>query len=396
MKNIYKKNRKIILTLSLLMLIWVFSGVAGRNNVLAHNSFKQIFSFKSFKSYFEDLRGKVLGNSNDHKNENKNDDDHKKHDEQNIDGLTCGFDGSAIFDVHNMLPGDNIAKTVTVTNNSPVAVMPSLKSVRTGPDGESPPLLEGILDFIINDGITDFLSDKLTGFFNLSDGAELGILNPGISKDYNLETIFPSDADNDYQGKAVVFNLLCGKIAADHIVINEVFYDVDEAHGIDSWKDRGSPKKDEKKGVDDEWVELYNPTNSDVNLKNWTLEDNSGKKVIIHANKIIKAGGFALITKDARMWARFWDEDKSAVRIESTDFLGDGLGDLGDHLYLKDKNGQEIDFVAWENDSEKSPVWQNSVNPSAGEGKSIERIVPGYDTDTPSDWGSDEIPSPGI
>ena len=39
-------------------------------------------------------------------------------------------------------------------------------------------------------------------------------------------------------------------------------------------------------GQNNEWIEIYNPTDEDVSLKNWTLMDNSGLVTTIHANKI--------------------------------------------------------------------------------------------------------------
>lgn len=315
--------------------------------------------------------------------------------------------GDPIFEVTNILPGDTENRNIDVSNNGTVARMVAIKGVRTGPDGETDPKLESVLDFKITEGVTDLYggttgAKTLQDFFDDSeaeDGILLSILGAGGSTSYKLTATFPESAGNEYQGKSVIFDITFGTVAADHIVINEVFYDVDAAHGIDSWKDRGSPKNDKKKGNDDEWIELYNPTATDINVKNWTLEDNAtGKnvKVIFHANKTIKAGGFMLISKDASMW-KYWNENGEAVKLYSTDFLGDGLGDLGDHLVLKDAKGEEVDFVRWESDNFTTGNWTEDItDPSANIGASIERIVPGFDNDLSSDWFTDlsHVPSP--
>ena len=68
------------------------------------------------------------------------------------------------------------------------------------------------------------------------------------------------------------------------------------------------------------------------------------------------------------------------------------MDDLGDHLYLINQQGEIIDAVGWGIDT---AVWNPTV-PAVSGGSSIERLTPGYDTNSPSDWEERLPPSPGI
>jgi len=140
----------------------------------------------------------------------------------------------------------------------------------------------------------------------------------------------------------------------------------------------------------DEWVEIYNRSCTDISLKNWTLTDNSGNATKINANKIIKAGGFALISENANTW-NYWSEDPVAVIINLGKEIGDGLDNGGDRLYLKNPAGVVFDYTAWQNDS---AIWNPAV-PQLPLGSSMGRISKGYDFDSVSDWISQNPPSPG-
>lgn len=143
-------------------------------------------------------------------------------------------------------------------------------------------------------------------------------------------------------------------------------------------------------GQDDEWVEIYNPGNTDVSLKNWSLTDNSGNKTIINANKIIKADGFAVLSKDAATW-KYWTENPNATIVELGKEIGDGLDNGGDRLYLKNPQSEPVDAMSWRTDT---ALWNPSV-PQVASGNSLERLLTGYDNDLVSDWESRNPPSPG-
>ena len=392
--------------------------------------------------------------------------------------------GDPIFEVTNSAPGDVETRDVDVENVSPAPQMVSVKGVRTA--GAGVPQIEGILDIIIFDGATPLYgTGSPTGpktvqdFFDDSmgeNGILLGLINPGNTKTYTFTVTFAESANNDYQNKSVIFDLVFGVIVSDHVVINEVYYLVDEDHGFDSPKDRGilsitgnnaiiisgngtgsvntvtvDIRKNckvvqqnhadirnfvdvvnntggnnasnntnssttitsgnasvflsilnivnsnvssfscngSKLGQNHEWIELYNPTDQTISLKNWSFVDNSGQVTTIHANKKIKPKSFALVSKDSTTW-QFWHEP-STLKIEFGRSIGDGLDNDGDHIILRNNAGTPVDFVAWGNDTFD---WNPAV-PGVSEGSSTERLGPGFDTDMPGDWDEQTPPTPG-
>ena len=128
-----------------------------------------------------------------------------------------------------------------------------------------------------------------------------------------------------------------------------------------------------------------------MSLKDWTIEDNSGLVTIIHANKIVPAGGFALISKSASTW-RFWDEDKDAIKVELGSQIGDGLDNSGDRLILRDNNGIFIDSLSYGDDVSQ---FDPSV-PLVPIGFSFERKTPGLDSDVAGNFEEIDPPTPGI
>lgn len=159
------------------------------------------------------------------------------------------------------------------------------------------------------------------------------------------------------------------------IVINEVYYDVSPACGTEA---------------DNEWVELYNPTNQNIDLQNWSLTDNNKETKIIATSKILPKYEFAVVSKVAL--TSCWTPPAGAVMIITGEKIGSGLNNDGDYLILKDAKGNEIDFVAWEKGYNNShPAWDIT----ASEGESIARKVKGVDTDSVDDWQVLTSPNPG-
>ena len=142
-------------------------------------------------------------------------------------------------------------------------------------------------------------------------------------------------------------------------------------------------------GQNDEWVELFNPTDHDISLKNWSLTDNSGILTVIHPDKTVKAHSFALLSKSASTW-NFWPPT-TALKVDLCSQIGDGLDNSGDHLILKDPLGIEIDRMGWGNDT--SGFIPAGTNPVVALGDSTERLIPGFDTDAVSDFHDQNPPT---
>jgi hypothetical protein len=401
--------------------------------------------------------------------------------------LTVTFPQTPLFNIANATPGDSpITKTVTVDNGGTISQMIAVRGVRTGGAGTDPKI-ETTLDLVIKDGSTPLYgTGSLTGpktvadFFTESanpNGVMLGLISPGGHKTYSFTVSFPSSAGNEFQAKSVIFDLTFGVITGNNLVINEVYYRVDDKHGLDSPKDRGilgvngnkitikiqgngtgstntvvvdinqactilqsnsansqtsmlgssstggniikgnsggsttvttgnavtnfflsitgstnSASCRNKLGQNDEWVEIYNPTNRPISLKDWSLTDNSGNITIIHPNKSIPAGGFAILAKDASTF-KYWSIPSSALKVELGQLIGDGLDNGGDHLILKDNQGNEVDRMSWGSDT--SGFTPPATNPIVSLGDSTERLAPGFDTNAVTDWHDQHPPTPG-
>ncbi len=318
--------------------------------------------------------------------------------------------GTPIFNESNIAPGFSETKPVDVTNNGIVSRFVSVRGIRKNGNGTNPKI-ETALDFVIKNGstavygngsptgpktISDFFQDSLN-----TNGIMLNNISPTNFDTYNFIVTFPTLAGNAFQGKSVVFDLTFGVITANNVVINEVFYNVDDKHGLKEPKDRDEENEDRTNKLQNikpktrfkyQWVELYNPTNRDISLKNWKLITNSGRFVTINSNSKIKAGGFIILSKDSSLW-KFWKDADRKEKIDLGHYFGDGLDIDGDHLILKDSQGSEVDRMSWGNDT--SGFTPPGTNPTVAKGHSTERKSPGFDTDAAADWHDQNPPTPG-
>ncbi|MEK9156405.1 MAG: lamin tail domain-containing protein [Patescibacteria group bacterium] len=143
----------------------------------------------------------------------------------------------------------------------------------------------------------------------------------------------------------------------------------------------------------DEWVELYNAGDVEVNLKGWTIADNTAEDTLSSADLLIPPRYYVLIAKSNSIWAG-WSPDLASppanlIFIELNSSIGNGLGNSGDNLQLSDGPGTTVDALSWDEDK----TFFDLVG--AAKGHSLERLDPLVDTDTAADFIERPLPSPG-
>ncbi len=167
---------------------------------------------------------------------------------------------------------------------------------------------------------------------------------------------------------------------ADHLVINEVYYDT-------NGRTHSTNGKTEEEGKN-EWIELYNPTNAAINIQGWDI-CNSQECRNISANVSVPATGFAVISHDGDTW-NYWNIPSTAEKTN----LGGPLFELNndsDTVILKNVSDEIVDQMSYGlNTSAFTPACSD-----VAEGHSLARKVKGYDTDQASDFEDLTNPNPG-
>ncbi len=149
-------------------------------------------------------------------------------------------------------------------------------------------------------------------------------------------------------------------ISGDNIIITEVLYD--------------TPGTD----AEEEWFELFNPTDFDVNLIDWTIEDNFGS---FSLSGIIPAKGYYVVARQTAAFNSLYGFDPDLGKLTLA------LSNTGDKLTLFNNESTEVDFVAWENEE---PGWTIFAQHTT-----IRRTTV-VDTDTVDDWeNSGSLGDPG-
>lgn len=150
------------------------------------------------------------------------------------------------------------------------------------------------------------------------------------------------------------------------LVINEVF------------EDTASPN---------EWVEIFNPTGSSVNINGWKIADGATDDDL--PNVSIPAGSYGvIITNNSTVIV-----PGSAVTISLTNgAIGSSLNSTGDKLVLTDTSSNIIDQMSFGNNTNVFA----SPPPAPDSNQSLARNPNGTDTDTAADWVVDSTPTLGV
>jgi hypothetical protein len=176
-------------------------------------------------------------------------------------------------------------------------------------------------------------------------------------------------------GATTTVTVIEAGLELDHVLISEVYYDVDDLHGAS------------EPGF--EWVELYNPTSEDVDLMGWSIGD-AALSDALPDGTIIEAHSFLILAATTTL-SDFWDIPTTTPVVNLGGAIGNGLGNAGDALALTDGALTIVDALSWGSDI-------SVFDPAAvdvSEGSSLARSALDVDTDTAIDWVERDIPTPG-
>ncbi|MBL7994123.1 lamin tail domain-containing protein, partial [bacterium] len=122
-----------------------------------------------------------------------------------------------------------------------------------------------------------------------------------------------------------------------------------------------------------EYVEIYNPADSGINLLNWSLQVGDDKTIILTDPFILASKDYVVLAQSTSFSNRF---DIPSSKILLTESGLPTLSNSGNTILLQDLVGNTIDSVNY------SPAW------GGGEGISIERIRSDGDANESGNWGS--------
>lgn len=141
-----------------------------------------------------------------------------------------------------------------------------------------------------------------------------------------------------------------------------------------------------------EFIELYNPTNQNINIAGWLYTETGGTKGLTDTcSAIIKPGMYAVIAADTNIYNAFpyLRNPDSTQRVFIPGSLG--LNNDGDLIQISDVFKTIIDSVFY------SDNWYNPNLP--GSGRSLEKLNPGFNGNDGRNWSSCTFPnggSPGL
>lgn len=132
----------------------------------------------------------------------------------------------------------------------------------------------------------------------------------------------------------------------------------------------------------DEWIELYNPNSSSVNISGWNLKSTSDGKpdIVFSENSIIPVLGYFLIERTDDDTVKDITAD---VKIGFGSGAGSGLSNSGEILSLYDGQGNLKDTVGHKDDSGQVVSWYAGHLASKSSMERADYSKPGTD---PSNW----------
>jgi hypothetical protein len=161
------------------------------------------------------------------------------------------------------------------------------------------------------------------------------------------------------------------------VKINEVYYDPDTSEAPEPYT---------------EWVELYNPTGSDIDVGGYVFSDdpspcNTGAEMdtcfTIPGGTVVPASGYLVLAYDADSFAAYWGGSCTVVAYGGTS-PNLRLGNDGDDVHLL-YNGNDVDNMWYGHGGDMGDLGHAAAGVPGGH--STMRIPDGNDTDVPAnDW----------
>ena len=181
------------------------------------------------------------------------------------------------------------------------------------------------------------------------------------------------NAVGDLGGSGATPNGGTGTGGVGHLLVSEVYYQADTAHG-------GK--------IENQWIEIYNPTLTPVELSGWSLQTKSSTQ-FIPSGTTVGANGYVVFAGSSDVRSLWNIRASTPVIVFTTSFAGFSAN--GDHVYLRHPGGTQIDAVSYASDT---TAFSPSV-PSVVLGRSILRKSFVSDSNTAADWVETSDPNPG-
>ncbi len=307
--------------------------------------------------------------------------------DENVEEWIELYNGSAaIADISNWTITDNNGTGYTFTFPSGTTIAPGTYLTVARDSGGFTALygyeadVYGSLPFLNNGGDTIILYDDSSNEVDAvgwEGGASAGVPagwgstsdpwasggNTIVRSDSNVDTDTYADWGYDTGGGNPQTQ---GGVSVTPVLFSEIFYDTLGDENVE------------------EWLELFNPTGSTVDISGWKIIDNNGTgfTYTFPAGASILPGTYLTVARDSGGFTALYGYD--ADYYGNLPYLNNG----GDTLILYDASDTEIDAVAWEGGASQGvPVdWGSTSDPAASAGSTIFRVNSSVDTDSFADW----------
>jgi len=205
------------------------------------------------------------------------------------------------------------------------------------------------------DSIPDLLIETLQNLFVASDDSSVFEFNYSIENIQSEKAFFVKanfSPDQDTTNNSLYKTIELG-LPAQSIVINEIMY---------------TPV-----GGEPEWIELFNKTNSTINLNGWTVNDvlTTPVTVTINEDVFIQPNSYLVLSRNASIYDYHRVIPSEVFVISLPTFNNDVDG-----VVLKDTRGLQMDSVLYSNQ------WGGK------NGYSLERLSVNANSNLPANWGS--------